>query len=412
LTAFLVSLAALGLVFVLVQIVRKFVRKKQNSRRKKEVPSFQEFRQKAIAAGLTPQEAALLYEFTLESKLENPLNALWSYKSLDIVIKSVMQKFHTTEREKDAAGQEFLGKLLDLRKQITVQKLKARKRLSNSREVPAGQEVQVVLADVGIFTTKVIHDSFYFAVLSPIVFDLPPNFKWENRKVMIFFRKRNDGEYSFNTAVVQEIEDPKTHEFVLCLHHQETLSHTQKRQSIRVLLNRPAHIFPVGGEVKKNFAESRPCTLYDISDDGCAVIIQGKMEALRTVIIQVTLNNQLVGINGECLGIRYNKIKNVSVLHIRTNFIPREAKNIILSVMFGLISNDDEPPVSAAMRLGENSGYEKPAHQSNAAVLPSEQSESSLDENGPDSPLAGGSAEDDQAASGAEDQPFPEVPAE
>jgi c-di-GMP-binding flagellar brake protein YcgR len=353
----------------------------------------------------------LLYEFAFASKLENPLEILSSCKSLDVIIRSVIQKFLVAGKEKDPDSQEFLGKLLDLRKQITVLKLNARKKLSSSREIKSGQEVQVVLAGEGIFATKVSSHDLYFAILSPIVFDLPPDFRWENRRVMIFFPKRNDGEYSFNTTVVREIEDAKTGEFILLMNHQETLSHTQKRQSIRVLLNKHAHIFPIGEGIGRSFAEGKPCTLYDISDDGCAVIMEGKTKMPKAVIIQFTFNNQLIGINGKCESIQYNKLKNASMLHIRANSIPRDTKNIILSVMFGLISKDDEPLVSIVPAENSGNSHEGSVDQANTApdkekyavVRQSEQDEYSSGGNVPaeavpDNPFSGNFAGDNQEA--------------
>lgn len=349
-----------------VLIDKKVRRGKQAGNRKKNIFLLRQFNQKMAAAGFTSRETAVLYELALAEKIENPAEVLRSYKNLDTVIKSLMQKFLLTGKEKDADSQEFLGKLLDYRKQITVQRLNMRKRLFSSNEIRAGQEVQVVLADMGIFTTRVVHHDLYFAVLSPVFFDLPPNFKWENRKVIVFFRKKNDGEYSFNTVVAQEITDPGTGDFALLMHHQENLFHTQKRQSLRALLNKRAHFYSASSGTKQNFEESKSCTLYDISDSGCSVIMEGKMNAARAVIIQIVLNGQLIGINGECLSVQYNKAKNISMLHIRADAMPREVKNIILAVMFGLVSNDGEMPVLADPPEDGNRNA-KPLDRPNAA---------------------------------------------
>jgi hypothetical protein len=339
---FCIIAAVFGL---LTTLIAKKLKNRQKSGLKKSVLSSLRFQQKAMSAGFTSQEAAMLFDLALSpsSSITNPMAVLWSYKYLDIVIKQVIQ--NNVLSGKDSGGQEFLGKLLDHRKLLTVQKINARKSLTRSKEILPGQDVQVVLALVGIFTTKVISHDLYFAVLSPIVFDLPPNFKWENRKVMVFFRKKNDGEYSFNTTVVREIEDSKTGDFVLLLQHQETLSRTQKRQSIRMFLNKEAHIYPIGNGAGRSFAESMPCILNDVSDDGCSIVMEGKMNMPHTVIVQFMLNNQLIGINGECRSIQYNRTKNMSLLHIQADSIPRDVKNIILAAMFGLISVTGEQPV-------------------------------------------------------------------
>ncbi|MDR1230119.1 MAG: PilZ domain-containing protein [Spirochaetaceae bacterium] len=387
----LIAVAVLAVAAVLIK--EKIKRGKQGGDGKKNAFSSSQFNHKMAEAGFTPQEAASLLELAIAENIENPTEILWAYKSLDTVIKSLMQKFLVHENEKDADNQEFLGKLLDRRKQLTVQRLNMRKKLINSGGIPVGQEVKVVLVDRGIFTTTVMPHDFYFAVLSPVIFDLPPDFKWENRKVMIFFRKKNDGEYSFNTTVIKEIADPGTGEFVLLLQHQKILFHTQKRQSVRVLLNKRAHIHPVGSGAEQNFAESKPCTLYDISDNGCSVIMDGKMNAARPVIIQIMLGGQLIGFTGECLSVQYNKEKNKSMLHIRASTMPREVRNIILAVMFGLISNDGEPPVLAAVPENDTKNA-KPPSQPNTVSDPKK------------------SATDDQTPESATPQPATEPPAE
>lgn len=384
-------LLAAGLIFTVVKMGGKIKLRIKKGFHKKIVPSPHQFRDRAARIGFTPQETTLLYELATAAKPENPLEALWQFQFLDMIIKSVIQQCRKTGKETDTESQKFLGKLLDYRKQLTIRKLNMRKKLSSSREIPAGQEVQAILADIGIFRTKVTAHSSYFALLSPIVHDLSPDFKWEQRKVMIFFRRRNDGEYSFNTTVIKEIEDGKSHEFVLLLHHQEILAHAQKRQSIRVVLNQEAHMYPVGDDAGRTFAESKSCRLYDISDEGCAVMVHGKMNAPRAVIIQVMLDNRLVGINGECLSMQYDKAKNMSMLHIRADSIPREVKNIILAVMFGLIDRDAGAPAPTAPHPADGNGRAEPAHQINtvtdadagtrepAVVQPPEQSASSSD---------------------------------
>jgi c-di-GMP-binding flagellar brake protein YcgR len=330
--------AALG--FFVVWIIKKRKDKKQKPDVKKGIMPFPQFQQKMAAAGFTVQESTILYDIVASAKLENSILFLTSYKSLDAVISKAMQKFAVSGKSKDPAAQEFLGKLLERRKRITIQKMSVRNVLSGSKEIPAGQNVQVVLAGIGIFTTQVTPHSSYFSIFSPIVRDLPVNFKWEGRKVTIFFRKINDGEYSFNTTIVKEVEDEKTGEFVLLMHHQESLFHTQRRNSVRVTLKRPAHIYPIGDGGGRTFAECKPCTLSDISDDGCSVIMEGKIDMPCSVIIQFTLGGQLISINGECQNVQYNRMRNMSRLHIKAESIPRDTKNIILSVTFGIINED------------------------------------------------------------------------
>jgi hypothetical protein len=92
--------------------------------------------------------------------------AVWIFIAVLVFAAVLIRK--KVKRGKQVGSQEFLGKLLDRRKQITVLRLNMRKRLINSSGIPAGQEVQVVLVDTGIFTTKVVPHDRYFAVKTTV----------------------------------------------------------------------------------------------------------------------------------------------------------------------------------------------------------------------------------------------------
>ncbi|MDR1470299.1 MAG: PilZ domain-containing protein [Spirochaetaceae bacterium] len=338
-----IIIAVAAFVSVVVWVVKKRKGKGQKPNVKKGVMPFPQFQREVTAAGFTVQEAALLSDIVLSTTLEDPAAFLDSYQNLDTMIKQAMQKFAAEGKDKLPASHAFLGKLLERRKQVTIQKMNARKILSSSKEIPAGQNVQVVLAGVGIFTTQVVPHNSYFAIFSPIVRELPADFRWEGKKLVLFFRKINEGEYSFSTTVVREIKDEKTGDFVLLMRHEAPLSHLQKRNSVRTMLKRPAHIYPIGDGVGRTFAEGKPCMLSDISDDGCAVTMEGKVDMPRSVIIQLMLGGQLISLNGECRRVQYNRIRNVTLLHIKADPIPRDIKNIILAVVFGIISESNDP---------------------------------------------------------------------
>jgi hypothetical protein len=349
-----IIIAVAALVFLVVRLVKKRKVRKQKSAVKKGIMPFSQFQKKVTAAGFAVPEAALLYDIVASAGLEDTTAFLTSHKSLDAVIALAMRQFTATGKNNDPATQVFLGKLLERRKRITIQKMNMRKILSSSKEIPAGQNVQVVLAGVGIFATQVVPHSSYFSILSPIVRDLPVDFRWRERKVMIFFRKRNEGEYSFNTTVVEEVEDKKTGDFVLLMRHEAPLFHSQKRNSVRAALKKQAHIYPVSDGVGRMFAEGKPCVMSDISDNGCSIIMEGKVDMPRSVIVQLTLGGQFISINGECRRVQYNRIKNISRLHIKAESIPREIKNIILSVTFGIIQENNDPVAISGIYEGES----------------------------------------------------------
>jgi hypothetical protein len=306
------------------------------------------FQQYAKEAGFLPKEGLLLYDLARQMDSENPLALLTSLKRLDAAIKMMMDKLSATGKEKDSAGQEFVGKMMEHRKRLTNEKLSAQPGLTDSRGIPVGQNVQVVLANMGVFSTRVQATGQNLAILSPIIMDLPPDFKWENKKVILFFRRKNDGEYSFGTSVVKEVGQEKAGDTILLLRHQDTLSRAQRRQSLRMMMHKNAHLYPVGNSAGRTFSEGMRCVMNDLSDGGCSVILEGKIEMPRTAIIQTTLGGRLISLVGECRAIQYNRAKNVSLLHIETPALPREIKNLILAVMFGIITDSADPDTADA----------------------------------------------------------------
>jgi hypothetical protein len=115
-----------------------------------------------------------------------------------------------------------------------------------------------------------------------------------------------------------------------------------------MLLNKRAHIHSAGNGAEQNFAESKPCTL-DISDNTCSVIYRRKNEhcayvhytdyAQRTTCRHYRRIPERSVQQGE---------KYIHVAYMRKRYDPR-SQNIILSAMFGLISNDGELPVWAVI---------------------------------------------------------------
>jgi hypothetical protein len=301
--------------------------------------------QRSASEGLifTEQELAMLLELSDAAQFEGPAVVWSSYKCLDTIVKLLIQKFDMVEAE--PAVQEFLGKLLDRRKQITLEKLNARRRLADTKDIAAGQEVHIILPDIGVFSSHIVGNGDHLTVRLPLIADLPAQFQWSGQKVMGFFRKRNDAEYSFSTLVVREVTDNQSGDFVLLLRHQKALSRVQKRRSLRVALHRQAAIYPFALDSGKVFTESTHGVLNDLSDDGCSAIIRGKAALPSEVIVQVTLDNRIVYIHGECCCVQYNKEKDFSLAHIKAGNIPRDVKNIILCVMFGILEDNDKPPV-------------------------------------------------------------------
>jgi hypothetical protein len=285
--------------------------------------------------GLSPADCKRLMLLAVSEGLKPPNQFFWSQPQMDIVLKAFMFSLTITNKEDDAANQVMLGRLLEYRKQMSLKKINIRRGLKSTHEIIAGQNVQVILNGVGIFATKVYTNDDCLQVLSPIIHDLPGDFTWKNQKIIVFFRRKNDGEYTFGTTVIEEKKDSRLGEFVLVLRHADTLSRSQKRRSIRTVMQKEAHIYPVD-DASTELTESKLCTINDISDTGCSIYMRGNAGKLSSVIIQFMLHNQLINLHGDCKRVLFNRSKGVSLLHIEFAPLPLKQKNQILGFIFGI----------------------------------------------------------------------------
>jgi c-di-GMP-binding flagellar brake protein YcgR len=288
--------------------------------------------------GFSDDDMALINGAAAEAGIEPPYKYFWSTTQLDLVLKALTRVLVTIGKLNEASSQALLGTLLEHRKTLELNKANSSKQgLSSTKEIAAGQPVQVILNEIGIFSTQVTKNVEHLEILTPIVADLPPTFSFVGRNLNVFFKRKGDGEYSFNSTASKEVECGETGDFVLYLPHSDTLSRSQKRRSIRVQTWKDAHIYPVDDIGNKSFSEGKKCTLNDISDMGCSAIIDGRSELPPTLIIQFNLCNQLLSLYGERRTIQFNRQKNISLLHVEFQSLPPESKNLLLSFIFGII---------------------------------------------------------------------------
>ena len=84
------------------------------------------------------------------------------------------------------------------------------------------------------------------------------------------------------------------------------------------------------------------CRLKDLSDDGCAVLVGGKAEKTFKLILQFSIDKMQINMVGTVTKIEYNEDDNTSILHIQSDVMPLDIRNIIQCVGFGIIDDDIE----------------------------------------------------------------------
>ncbi|MDR2096885.1 MAG: PilZ domain-containing protein, partial [Spirochaetaceae bacterium] len=304
--------------------------------------SWVKFYAKGKEAGFSSANINLLKRLALHSGIAHPAALFWSQVQMDNCIKNFIQDVKQKKTEFLPDNQEFLAKLYDFRKKMEMNRPIYRNGIVSSRYIDELQTVQVVISDVGVFKSKVISNKGdIISIERPDSSALPVNFNWKQKHLLVYFWRKNDSGYCFETNVVDEIftNDPP----VLTISHSDKLIRTQSRKTLRIKTHRAAMLYSVEDGAVSSKPKVMPgikCYLEDISDCGCAVTAEGRAPAGLRIIVQFVIDKTPLSISGVIRGVDYNDEKKTSLLHIESDLIPMSVKNKIYGVMFGMVVDD------------------------------------------------------------------------
>ncbi len=299
-----------------------------------------QFYTKGKESGFSFKEINLLRKVAVENKLENPTSLFWSIRQLDRSIKGIVTKFRSIGKEHEEPQASFINKLYDFRKRVEFDLPRYKLGLKSTRKLPNRQRLTITLPGIGTYKSQIVENlRRYLAVSYPEGPSLPPDFTWRGQKLNVYFWRLDDAGYVFETKVIEDFRDQDYP--ILHIAHSDSLIRSQKRNSIRVDVNKAAKLYPLnsvnsGGD---DTVENKPglkCRLMDLSEDGAAVLVGGRGKVGLPVKIQFTLTNEPIAMSGVVKGITFNQKKNQSLLHIQAPKVPTITKNKILSFVYNL----------------------------------------------------------------------------
>ncbi|GHV82828.1 hypothetical protein AGMMS50212_01680 [Spirochaetia bacterium] len=302
------------------------------------------FWSKGQEAGFNKTEIRLLKDLAKRTNKQNPAALFWSQVQLDECIKILVNDLKTQNTEMLPENQEFLSHLFNFRKKIEINKINQKRGLDSTRDISEFQIIQIFVRDVGMFKSKIIKiGAKDFSIERPDSSALPIKFKWKKKRATVYFWRLNDAGYCFESYILEEVFSGGTP--YLTLAHTNKLSRTQSRTSLRVKTHRTALLYTTEDKLDDDSVLSAvfpgiKCFLEDVSDSGCCVKVAGEFEAGIRVIVQFDLDNTTLSISGIVRSIDTKKQKGTSMLHIESDIIPKEVKNLIMGVMFGAIDED------------------------------------------------------------------------
>jgi c-di-GMP-binding flagellar brake protein YcgR len=316
--------------------------------------SWFEFYLKAREAGMGLSEARKLREAAVLSGLSDPTNILWSPRDMDKAIAVLGSSLARDGKDRSREGILLMDRAYALRKGIEFEQPRFKYGIRSSRQIGAGQRLRVLVHGVGVFAATVIDNHARYIVVSyPIGSRLPKNWVWKGKKVSVYFWRREDAGYVFDSNVIDDLRIRNVP--VLQVSHSDALLRTQKRKSVRARSKISAYLYLLkrieGAYEKPEKTPGLRALVQDLSEDGAAVAIGGKAVPGMQVKLQFGLDERSVVMSGTVRSVDYNSEANRSVLHVEAVTPSPRMRNAIRSFVYN-IREDDEPRSGAEPRRG------------------------------------------------------------
>jgi c-di-GMP-binding flagellar brake protein YcgR len=306
--------------------------------------SWVQFFAKGTDAGFSLKEIELLRKLASRCNLEEPSSLFWSRNQLDQCIRTLVKAQKSGADEEEMRDQDFLFKLYEYRKKIEMEKPGIKNGISNSRQISEGQNLRILVSNIGVFRSQVIRNGPQNITISrPVNDKVASNFSWIGTKIAVYFWREDDAGYSFDSEAIDEVFSKGIPS--LKIEHSDSLYRTQKRKSIRIKMHKPAYLYLLAPGENTGKAETAPgarCFLEDLSDTGCAVTIGGQAAAGMRLKIQFALNGVPICMSGTVRSVDYKEAILRSLLHVEADPLPLYAQNEILAEVFGMQDDNEE----------------------------------------------------------------------
>jgi c-di-GMP-binding flagellar brake protein YcgR len=303
-------------------------------------------------AGLSFSESRQLREAASLAGVVDPTNVLWSPRDLDKAISILSASLKRGDRDRDREGIAMMDHVYSLRKAIEFEQPRFKYGIRSSRRIATGQRLRVLVHGIGVFDATLIDNHTRYLVISyPIGGRLPGTWVWKGKKVSIYFWRREDAGYVFDSYVIDDLRIRSIP--VLQISHSEALLRTQKRKSVRARSRIPAYLYLLkrieGAYEKPERAPGLRAIVQDVSEDGAAVAIGGKAVIGLQVKLQFGLQERSVVMSGTVRSVEYDPMTNRSVIHIEAVTPSPRMRNAIRSFVY-TIREDDEVPQTTSSR--------------------------------------------------------------
>ena len=298
-----------------------------------------EFYSKGMDAGFSLQEINLLWSASQRADLMNPPAIYGSVEELDKAINQIAGERKFSERKGVEPETVILKKLFDYRKKVEMGKPKYRSGLKSTRNIAIGQRLTIRADGVGVYSSKVVeNEQGYLTMTIPVGDPLPGGFSWRQVKLNIYFWRKEDAGYFFQTRVIDKFYD--RHNLLFRIYHSDNILRSQKRRSVRAPARISARLYPLKSlEDANQWMESSPglsCLIVDLSEYGAALKIGGRGKKNLPFKLQFKIRDEIVVLPGVVKRVQYKPKPDESTLHVE--FLPpgENTRMILLSYVFDI----------------------------------------------------------------------------
>lgn len=309
-----------------------------------EQSSWLQFYARGKEAGFSLAEINYLKGIALERKFDEPMSIFWSERALDRVIKHVTARKKDEGLDKDPETLAFMSKLYDFRKRVEFERPRYTTGLKSTRMIGAGTRFRVIVEGLGVYNSTLLSNSQKALIASvPSGRRLPDGFRWDGKKISVYFWRAEDAGYVFDSYVMEETLDGKVP--VVQIGHTDVLLRTQKRKSVRAKSRISAFLYILkrieGAYEKPEKVPGMKCIIEDISEDGASVFIGGRAKPDMQIKLQFYIGELQVVMSGTVKAVEYNQDKNQSLIHMQAVPPSHRMKTIILSYVYNVYEDDE-----------------------------------------------------------------------
>ena len=298
-----------------------------------------EFYSKGMDAGFSLSEINLLWSAAQRANLSHPPAIYGSVEELDKAINQIAGNKKFSDRKGVEPETVILKKLFNYRIKVEMSRPKYRSGLKSTRNIAIGQKLTIRADGVGLYTSKVVeNEPGYLTITIPVGDPLPGGFSWRQVKINVYFWRKEDAGYFFQTRVIDKFYDRRNLYFRI--YNSDNILRSQKRRSVRTTARISARMYPLKGLEEANYwMESSPglsCLIVDLSEDGAAVKIGGRGKKNQPFKMQFKIRDEIVVVSGVVKRVKYKTKEDESTLHVEFLPLPENTKMILLSYVFDI----------------------------------------------------------------------------